>query len=123
MKIINSENAPKAVGAYVQGIDCGDFVFFSGQIGLTPAGDFVGGSMENQLEQIFKNLDGVLEASDLKKENIVKCTVFITDMEKFGDMNQKYLEYFGDHKPARSCVGVATLPLGANVEIEMIGKK
>jgi len=123
MKIIATKNAPEAVGPYVQGIDTGDLVFYSGQIGLTPEGDFVGGSTLNQLSQILKNLEGVLTASGLTKKNVVKATVFITDMSEFADINKVYGKFFADHKPARSCIGVASLPLGASIEIEILAKR
>lgn len=122
-KVIHTHQAPAAVGPYSQGIETDNLVFFSGQVGLTPEGEFVGGSTENQATQIFKNIEALLHAANLRKENVVKTLVFLTDISEFAAVNKLYAEFFGNHKPARSCVGVASLPLGATIEIEILAQK
>ncbi len=123
MEFINTPNAPAAIGPYSQGISTNGFCFFSGQIALTAKGDFIDGSVEEQTEQIFKNITALLTDQKLKKENIIKCTVFLADIDDFVAVNEIYASFFGDHKPARSCVAVAALPKGAKVEVEVIAIK
>lgn len=122
-EIIETKHAPAAVGPYSQGIATDNFVFFSGQIALTPSGDFIQVSTEKQLEQIFQNIEALLEAANLKKENVVKVMMFMTDISEFAAANTIYADFFGDHKPARSSIGVAALPLGATIEVEILAQR
>lgn len=123
-QVIHSNNAPAAVGPYSQAIDCGDFVFCSGAIPLIPeTGSVIEGGLEEQAHQMFKNCQAVLAASGLGFENVVKTTVFMTNLSDFGKLNAIYGEYFADPYPARSCVEVSNLPKGVLVEMECIAKK
>lgn len=121
MHIVSTDRAPKAIGPYSQAIDIGNMVFTSGQIPLDPKTmKLVEGDIAVQTKQVFSNLRNVLEAAGLELSNVVKTTVFMADLSAFGEMNGVYEECFGQHKPARSTVQVAKLPLGAGVEIECI---
>ncbi|MED0684763.1 RidA family protein [Bacillus altitudinis] len=119
-KVVQTKNAPAAIGPYSQGIIVNNMLYSSGQIPLTPAGDFVNGDIKEQTHQVFHNLKAVLEAAGASFETVVKATVFIKDMEQFAEVNEVYGEYFHTHKPARSCVEVARLPKDALVEIEVV---
>lgn len=120
-KIVNTDNAPKAIGPYSQGIAANGFVFFSGQIAIDPAtGKFNEGDVVIQTKTVLKNIDALLKSQNLSLQNVIKTTVFLTDMSDFATVNQIYGEYFAGHCPARSCVEVSKLPLGALVEIEVI---
>ncbi|TYS30117.1 2-iminobutanoate/2-iminopropanoate deaminase [Bacillus pumilus] len=119
-KVVQTKHAPAAIGPYSQGIIVNNMFYSSGQIPLTPAGDFVNGEIKEQTHQVFRNLEAVLEAAGASFETVVKATVFIKDMEQFAEVNEVYGEYFHKHKPARSCVEVARLPKDALVEIEVI---
>lgn len=120
MKTIHTEKAPGVVGPYSQAIETETMIFCSGQIGLDPAiGKLVDG-IENQADQVMKNLSEVLTAVGSDLDHVVKTTIFLTDMNDFQTVNQIYGSYFSEHKPARSTVQVAGLPLGAKVEIEMV---
>lgn len=120
MKRIHTNNAPAAVGPYSQGIDAGNLVFCSGQAGLDPAtGQLVEG-VEAQTRQIFANLSAVLGAAGLSLDDVVKTTVFLTNMDDFKAMNAVYATFFGETPPARSTVAVKGLPVGALVEIDAI---
>jgi len=119
-KVVQTKNAPAANGPYSQGIIVNNMFYSSGQIPLTPAGDFVNGDIKEQTHQVFHNLKAVLEAAGASFETVVKATVFIKDMEQFAEVNEVYGEYFHTHKPARSCVEVARLPKDALVEIEVV---
>ncbi len=120
-KEIVTNNAPKAIGPYSQAIDASPFVFTSGQIPIDPAtGKLVSDDIKEQTVQVFKNIKGILEEAGLSFDNVVKTTVFITDMADFAAVNEIYKDYFNAPFPARSCFQVAALPLGAKVEIESI---
>ena len=122
--VIQTKNAPAAVGPYSQAIDVGDFVFCSGQIPLVPeTGAMVEGRIEEQARQMFANIKAVLAEAGLGFENVIKTTVFMTDLSQFGTFNGIYAEYFPVDPPARSCVEVSALPKGALVECEVIAKK
>ena len=117
---VETKEAPKAIGPYSQAIIAGDLVYTSGQIALNPAtGTLVEGDIAAQTEQVISNLAAVLRAAGAALENVLKTTVYLTDMTAFPQMNAVYEKYFA-HKPARSTVGVAALPKGALVEIECI---
>ena len=120
-KVINTQDAPAAIGPYSQGIRTGNMVFLSGQIPVDPAtGQVVPGDAGAQAEQCCKNVCAVLKASGLGVENVVKTTVFITDMGNFPLVNEAYKKTFSEPFPARSCVAVRALPLGCLVEIEVV---
>lgn len=124
MKVIATKNAPAAVGPYSQAIDCGDTVYCSGQIPLDPqTGAVVEGGLEAQAHQMFRNVKAVLAKAGLGLENVVKTTVFMTDLGQFGALNAIYAEYFAEPYPARSCVEVSALPKGVLVECEVIARR
>ena len=120
MKKICTEKAPAAVGPYSQAMEMNGMVYTSGQIGLDPAtGGMVGTTIEEQAEQVMKNLVAILEAAGTKPENAVKTLCFLTDINDFAAFNAVYAQYFTE-KPARSCVGIQSLPKGAICEVEVI---
>lgn len=118
--IIQTDLAPEAVGTYSQGVEYNGTYYFSGQIGLDPKTMTLAEGFRSQLEQIMKNIDGLLQSQDLTRENIIKTSIFVTDLANFGEVNEVYTEYFKAPYPARSCVQVPALPKGAVVEIEVI---
>ena len=121
MERIETAKAPAAVGPYSQAIRVQGFVFTAGQVGLDPAsGKLVGGGVEAETRRALANLAAVLEAAGSGLGRVVKTTVFLADMADFKAMNGVYAEAFGDHRPARSTVQAAALPLGAAVEIEAV---
>jgi 2-iminobutanoate/2-iminopropanoate deaminase len=120
MKIIQTDQAPQAIGPYSQAVQVGNFLFASGQIPLTPEGDLVTGSIQEQTHQVLKNITALLAEVDAKLENIVKTTLFIKNMDDFVAINEVYSQYFDVHKPARSTVEVARLPKDVGIEIEVI---
>jgi 2-iminobutanoate/2-iminopropanoate deaminase len=112
------------VGPYSHAVDGGDYVFCSGQTPIDPAtGKLVEGSVADQTRQCFDNLFGVLAAGGLGPDDVVKCNVYLTDMNDFAEMNAAYAERFTEPYPARTTIGVAALPLGARVEIELIARR
>lgn len=120
-KIISTTDAPAAVGPYSQAIRIGNFVFCSGQIPLDPkSGQIVEGDIKAQTQRVMDNITAVLRAEGLTFENIVKTTIFLTDLDDFQTVNELYASYFKSDPPARSTVQVAALPKGASVEIEVI---
>ena len=120
-EIISTENAPGAIGPYSQAIKAGGLVFCSGQIPIDPAtGNFVSDNVSEQTNQVLKNLSAVLEAAGSSLDGVVKTTVFLADMNDFGEMNEVYGRYFDTNKPARATVQAARLPRDARVEIECI---
>ena len=120
MNKVYTEKAPAAVGPYSQAVAVNGMVYTSGQIALDPAtGQLAGTTIEEQAEQVMKNLAAVLEAAGTKPENAVKTLCFLTDMNDFAAFNEVYARYFTE-KPARSCVGVQSLPKGALCEVEVI---
>lgn len=122
-KSIVTTNAPAAIGPYSQGVDLGDLVLTSGQIPMDPKTGEIPDGIEAQAKQSLTNVKGVIEASGLKMENIVKMTVFLKDMETFGAMNEVYKTFFVEPYPARSAVEVARLPKDVLIEIEAIAKR
>lgn len=124
MNVICTKNAPAAVGPYSQAIDCGDLVFLSGQIPLVPETGLVAkGGLEAQAHQMFANIKAVLAEAGMSLSNVVKTTVFMTDLSQFAAFNAIYAEYFKAPYPARSCVEVSALPKGVLVECELIAKR
>ena len=119
-QLISTTNAPAAIGPYAQAVKAGNMLFTSGQIPLLPSGELLTGSIQEQTHQVFKNLQAVLTAAGATFHDVVKATVFIADMNQFGEINEVYAQYFGDHKPARSTVQVARLPKDVGVEIDLI---
>jgi len=123
MKLINTENAPKAIGPYSQAIKINGLIYTSGQIALKPDGEFLNEDVKTQTVQVLTNLQNVLEASGSSLDSVIKTTIFLADMNDFGIVNVVYADFFQSHKPARSTVAVKELPLGAKVEIEVIAKE
>ena len=120
MKIIETKNAPAAIGPYSQAIVIGDLVYTSGQIPINPvSGQIEADDIKAQAEQVIGNLSAVLDAAGSSLEDAVKTTCFLANMKDFADFNEVYAKYF-TWKPARSCVEVYSLPKGALVEIEVI---
>jgi 2-iminobutanoate/2-iminopropanoate deaminase len=120
-KVIETQHAPAAVGPYSQAIHTGNLVFTAGQIPLDPeTGNLVEGTIGEQTHQVLKNLRAVLEAAGSGLDQVVKMTVFMTDLGGFPDMNAVYASYFSADPPARSAVQVAALPLGADIEMECV---
>ena len=122
-KMINAQHAPAAVGPSCPAVQAGDFVFTSGQIGLNPENQELVEGIEAQTKQVLENLTEVLKAAGLDMSDVIKTTVFLDDVNDFAVVNGIYETYFGDSKPARSCVEVAALPKGALIEIEVIAVK
>lgn len=120
-QIIHADGAPAAIGPYSHAVAAGDFLFTSGQIPLVPeTGKLAGDTIEVQTEQVLKNLEAVLKANHMTFANVVKTTVFITNLADFTTINAIYATRFPENPPARSCVQVAALPGGAKLEIELI---
>jgi 2-iminobutanoate/2-iminopropanoate deaminase len=118
---ITADDAPAAVGPYSHAVRTGGFVFLSGQTPLDPAtGALVEGSVGDQTRQCLKNLAAVAAAAGLSLERAVRCGIYVTDMATFAEVNEVYATFFDDPFPARSTIGVAALPLGAQVEIDAI---
>jgi len=121
MEIITSSHAPAAIGPYSQAVRVGSFLFCSGQIGIDiETAELAGDDVETQTQQVFKNIRAITKASGLDLKDIVKTTVFLTDLDDFAVVNNIYANEFGNHKPARSTVQVARLPMDALIEIECI---
>ena len=121
MKLINSPEAPAAVGPYSHAVQVGTVIFCSGQIPLDPESmKIVDGGIEAQTKQVLSNISALLATVGASFDNVVKNTVFLTDLGDFAVMNNLYAAAFGDHKPARSTIQVSALPLGACVEIECV---
>jgi 2-iminobutanoate/2-iminopropanoate deaminase len=120
-KNIETAKAPKPIGPYTQGIIAGGLLFASGQIPVDPeTGTMVEGDIEAQTEQVLKNLTAVLKEAKMGPDNVVKTTVYLTDLADFGRMNAVYERYLGKEPPARSTIQAAALPKGAKVEIDLI---
>lgn len=123
-QIINSENAPKAIGPYSHAVLAGNTLYVSGQVPLNPiTGDLEMDTIQTQTHQCLKNVKSILAEAGMTLANVVKATVFITDMGDFAAINAVYGEYFTENFPARECVQVAALPRGVNVEISVIAVK
>ena len=123
LKVTSTEKAPAAIGPYSQAIEFNNILFTSGQIPLDPAtGEIVGTTIEEQAEQVMKNLGAILEANGINYTNAIKTTCFLAEMADFGAFNEVYAKYFTG-KPARSCVAVKQLPKNVLCEVEVIAAK
>lgn len=123
MEIISTDKAPAAIGPYSQAVVTGNMVFTSGQIAIDPeSGEIKGNTIEEQAEQVMKNIKAILDAAGTDITKTVKTTCFLADMEDFGSFNEIYGKYFTT-KPARSCVAVKTLPKNVLCEVEAIAVK
>ncbi len=119
-KVINTTNAPKAIGPYSQAIEANNMVFISGQIPINPETGIIPEGIDGQTEQVMKNIGAILKESGLDYSNIVKTTCLLSDMDNFQAMNAVYAKYFPENPPARAAYGVSRLPLNVLVEIESI---
>jgi 2-iminobutanoate/2-iminopropanoate deaminase len=122
MKTLATEHAPAAIGPYSQAVLSQGFLYTSGQVALTPSGDFVQGSVVDEAHQVFANLDALLKAAGCARSNVVRATVYLTDLGEFAAVNEVYAAYFAAHRPARACVQVAALPKGAQIEIDFVAE-
>ncbi|MBN2282527.1 MAG: RidA family protein [Deltaproteobacteria bacterium] len=118
---VMTDKAPEPVGPYSQAIRAGNWLFVSGQLPIDPkTGESASGSFERQVRRALENLKAIIEAGGSDLDRVVKVTVYLTDMERFAELNAVYDEYFGDSRPARVCIEVRDLPRGAPLEIEAI---
>jgi reactive intermediate/imine deaminase len=123
-RVISTDDAPAAVGAYSQGTETDDLVFTAGQIPLTPEGDLLdGAAIDVQTEQALENVAAVLAAAGAELADVLKMTVYLTDIDDFEAMNSVYETFFDGDPPARSALGVAELPKGVSIEIEAVATK
>lgn len=120
-KIIATNNAPKAIGPYSQGVLAGDFLFVSGQIPIDPkTNQIIEGDIALQTKQVMENIKGILESGGASMNNVVKATLYIKDMDEYGRINEVYSAYLGNVQPARSTVEVKRLPKDVRIEIDVI---
>lgn len=120
-EIIDSPNAPAAIGPYSQAILAGNTLYCSGQIAFKPqTGDLIQGDIEAETAQTLENLGAVLKAAGMTHRNVVSCTVYLTDINDYGQVNEVYARYFNESPPAREAIEVSALPRGARVEISCI---
>ena len=119
-KVISTKDAPQAIGPYSQAIAANGFLFISGQLGVSPSGEFAGADVKSQAQRSLQNLQAFLSEAGLGFENVVKTTIFLADIADFAAVNEIYAEFFKEPYPARSTVAVKTLPKGGLVEIELI---
>ena len=121
-EVVSTDEAPAAMGPYSQAVIANGFVFASGQLGIIPrAGRLAEGGIEFEARQALDNVEAVLRSAGSSLQKAVKVTVYLTDMKDFAEVNAVYSKYFSDKPPARACVGVASLPLTAKVEIDAVG--
>ena len=124
LKILHTDQAPKAVGPYSQAVKAGNFIYLSGQLALDPSvGKMVEGGVQAETKQALLNAQAILETEGYTFNDVVKTTVFLDKISDFGAMNEIYAQFFVDHKPARAAFEVAALPLGGLVEIQMVAYK
>jgi 2-iminobutanoate/2-iminopropanoate deaminase len=124
MRTINTENAPKAIGPYSQAIVAGNMLFCSGQIAIKPTtGELDLTDIQSETRQVLRNLFSVVTAANFEPKDIVKTTIFLSDMNIYGEVNDVYAEFFNEILPAREAVAVKTLPKNVNVEISCIAVK
>jgi 2-iminobutanoate/2-iminopropanoate deaminase len=120
-QIISANKAPQAIGPYSQAVKAGGFIFCSGQIAMDPElGELISGDIGAQTERVLQNLKAVLEAAGAELSQVVKCTVFLANMDDFAAMNEVYGRFFPEDPPARAAVEVSRLPKGVDVEIEAL---
>tara|TARA_B110000438_G_scaffold202159_1_gene193711 strand:+ start:1569 stop:1949 length:381 start_codon:yes stop_codon:yes gene_type:complete len=120
-RIIQTAQAPSAIGPYSQAIGIDGFLYTSGQIALNPENmEMMNGEIEEETEWVLKNIEAILKADGMRRDQVIKTTVYLTDLGEFSRMNQVYEKFFADTKPARACIQVAALPKGAKVEIDAI---
>lgn len=120
-EIIKTNKAPEAIGPYSQAVKAGSFIFISGQIPINPeTGELVTGSIEKETRQAITNLGEILTASGSSYDQVVKTTIYLTDMNDFSTVNEIFAEFFQNQKPARACIEASKLPKGVNFEIEAI---
>lgn len=123
-KVIETKNAPAPVGPYSQALIVDGTLYCSGQIPIVPeTGDILTGDIQEQTKQVMKNAEAVLKEADYSWSDVIKTTIFLTDLGDFGKVNEIYAGYFSDKFPARSCVQVSALPKGVNVEVEILARK
>ena len=122
MNTVQTDDAPRTIGPYSQAVQVDGWLYASGQLPMTPAGDMVEGDIEAQAEQVFNNIEAILKAAGGSLSQVVKATVFVQDLNDFARLNAVYERRFAGHKPARSTVEVARLPRDARVEIEIIAR-
>ncbi|GKH59967.1 reactive intermediate/imine deaminase [Campylobacter ureolyticus] len=122
MKVINTTNAPAAIGPYSQAIKANGFLFVSGQIPLTSNGELAGDDIKTQTKQVLKNLKSILKEAHLSLKDTVKTTIFLKNMDDFSIVNEIYAQAFKEHKPARSTIEISKLPKDVLIEIELIAK-
>ena len=124
MKVVNTNKAPKAIGPYSQAIEANGLIITSGQLPIDPAtGEFAPGGIKEQTRQSLTNAKAILEEAGISLANVMKTTVFLSDMNDFAAMNEVYAEFFNEPFPARSAIAVKTLPKNALVEVECIAAK
>lgn len=119
-KVIYSENAPKAIGPYSQGIQAGNLLFISGQLPVDPTNGAISNDIKAQTQQSLENIKAIILAAGFSMDDIVKTTVYVKDLNQFNDINQVYASFFTQNPPARACIEIARLPKDAGVEIEAI---
>ena len=120
-KTIHTDSAPKAIGPYSQAVRVGNFLFTSGQIPLDPkTGELVQGTIEEQARRVFRNLDAVVKSAGLSFNHVARVGIYLTDLANFAAVNGVMAEFFAEPYPARSTIGVASLPKGAQVEVDLV---
>ncbi|NOZ47690.1 MAG: RidA family protein [Chlorobi bacterium] len=123
-KIINTKNAPKAIGPYSQAVEANGTLYISGQVPVNPeTGKVVEGEIQEQTEQVMKNIGAILNEAGYSFSDVVKSTCLLSDMNNFAAMNEVYGKYYSENQPARAAFGVVKLPLGVLIEIECIAVK
>ena len=124
LNLISTKKAPAAVGPYSQGVDTGNLIFTSGQLPIVPeTGELIIGDIQKATRQSLDNVKAILKGAGATLEDVIKVTVFVTDINNFSLINEVYAEYFTNHKPARSLIEVSKLPKGGEIEIEAIAIK
>ena len=123
MNVISTDKSPAAIGPYSQALTSGNIVFVSGQIPINPETGAMADTIEEQTTQSLKNVENILKAAGLSMKNVIKTSVFLSDLNDFAKVNEIYATFFTSPFPARSCVQVAAIPKGAKVEIECIAIK
>ena len=123
-KVISTQKAPKAIGPYSQAILSGNTLYCSGQIAINPkTGELVLSSISEETHQVMRNISEVLKAAEMDFLNVVKCSIFMKDMQQYSEINNVYASYFSENPPAREAVEVSVLPKNVNVEISVIAVK